>query len=162
MNATPNNDDFVDPLENYDAPTYADALEEAICEQPASKVQHEPFTTIPASATVEAAVKKLAGDHLACLMVEENDKLVGLFTNREVLNKVALEPEILDQPVREVMTPDPVYVREDDPVAAALCVMAVHGYRHVPILKGDESIYGIISPQRITNFLIQYVFASEA
>ena len=41
-------------------------------------------------------------------------------------------------------------------VLAPLCVMAVHGYRHVPILSYDEKIVGIVSPQRVTNFLQQH------
>ena len=93
---------------------------------------------------------------MACLLVEEDGKLLGLFTYREVLDKVALEADLLDRPVREVMTTHPVYVREDDPIAAALCVMALHGYRHVPILDADEEVLGIVSPQRVTKFLSKY------
>lgn len=153
--------DFQDPLENYDPKSYNDPLEKAIYESPASDVQHEPYTTIAASESVATAVNKLAGDHIACLLVEEDGRLVGIFSNREVLNKVALESDILDRPVREVMTPEPVSVRDDDPVAATLCVMAVHGYRHVPILTSNDEIYGIVSPQRVTNFLTTHVDANS-
>lgn len=153
MDNTTDDGAFQDPLENYEPKKYNGPLEQAISESPSSLIQHEPFTTISADTTVAAALNKLASNHVACLLVEEDGKLVGLFTNREVLNKVALEDDILDHPVREVMTGDPVYVREDDPVAATLCVMAVHGYRHVPILTSDNRICGIVSPQRVTNFL---------
>lgn len=153
--------DFQDPLENYDPPTYNDELEKVIYESPSSEIQHEPFTTISPNETVAVALKKLADDHIACLLVEDEGQLVGLFTNREVLNKVALESDILDQPVSEVMTTEPVFVRDDDPVAATLCVMAVHGYRHVPILTSDSKIYGIVSPQRVTNFLTTHVEANS-
>ena len=156
-----NASDFQDPLENYDPKTYDDPLEKAICESAASDIQHEPYTTISPDDTVAAALNKLAADHIACLLVKEKGKLVGLFTNREVLNKVAAEKDILDQPVREVMTVDPVYVRDDDPVAAVLCVMAVHGYRHVPILTSDDEIFGIVSPQRIANFLTTHVHGNS-
>lgn len=148
---------FTDPLENYEPKTYDDSLEQAICESSASQIQHTPFTTISPEDSVATALQRLASDHIACLMVVEDNRLVGIFTNREVLNKVALEDEILDRPVREVMTADPVFVRDDDPVAATLCVMAVHGYRHVPILTVDNEVSGIVSPQRITNFLSKAV-----
>lgn len=144
---------FQDPLENYDPKTYDDPMERAICESPASDIQHKPYTTISPDETVATALHKLAEDHIACLLVEDAGKLVGLFTNREVLKYVALEDDVLDRPVREVMTPDPVCVRHDDPVAATLCVMAVHGYRHVPLLTSDGKTYGIVSPQRVTGFL---------
>ena len=87
-------------------------------------------------------------------MVQEDGKLVGVFTDRDVLDNVALElPQVADRPVKEVMTQHPVYVFDTDSAAAALCVMAVSGYRHVPVLNAQEQIVGIISPQRVTAFL---------
>ncbi len=153
---------FQDPLENYDPKAYNDPLEQAICESPASEIQHEPYTTISADESVATALDRLAKDHIACLMVVENGKLVGVFTNREVLHKVALADDALQLSVREVMTPNPVRVRDDDPIAATLCVMAVHGYRHVPIVGADETVQGIVSPQRVTNFLSTRVDGSSS
>ena len=148
---------FQDPIENFDPKTYEDPVEEAICELPVTEIQHAPYTTISPEDTVADALGRLAGDHIACLLVEEEGELVGVFTHREVLNKVAMVDGILERPVRDVMTKDPISVRADDPVAAALCVMAVHGYRHVPILGANDTIQGIVSPQRVTNFLSNLV-----
>lgn len=153
------NDDeaFVDPLDNYEPKTYADPLEKAIAEETVSEIQHQPHASIGPEASVAEAVNKLATEHVACLLVEDGGRLVGVFTDREVLNKVALEPASLDKPVRELMTADPVYVYEDDAAAAALCVMAVSGYRHVPIVNSDEQVKGIISPKRVTEFLSKHL-----
>lgn len=157
MNDCKTGGDFRDPLDNYEPKTYDDPLEQAICELPASDVQHEPYTTISPDDSVKTALNKLAEDHIACLLVVQSGKLVGVFTNREVLDKVALEDDILERPVRDVMVREPVCVRNDDPIAATLCVMAVHGYRHVPILNANDEIDGIVSPQRVTNFLTTHV-----
>lgn len=153
MNTNPPEDTFEDPIENYELKDYSDPLEKAIVEGSVMQLQHEPHTSIGPDMTVAAAVAKLATERVACLLVEEEEKLIGVFTNREVLNKVALEEGSLDRPVRDVMTRDPTYVREDDAIAAALCVMAIHGYRHVPILDADHRVLGIVSPQRVTSFL---------
>lgn len=144
---------FVDPLENYDPKKYDDPLEEAICETPASAIQHTPYTTITPDTPAAEAVKLLADNHIACLLVAEEGELLGIFTHREVLNKLALEPSDLQRPVRELMTPNPICVNDDAPVAATLCVMAVHGYRHVPLLDAEGKLSGIVSPQRVTRFL---------
>ena len=149
-------DTFQDPLEDYEPKTYDDPLEEAIAEEPVSHIQHQPHASIPPDMSVAEAVKKLALEHVACLLVEEDGKLIGVFTEREVLDKVALEQEQLERPVREVMTPDPVYVYADDPAAAALCVMAVSGYRHAPVVDSEERVLGIVSPQRVTGFLLKH------
>ena len=157
----PSPDEFQDPLENYDPKTYDDPVEQALAEETVEAIQHEPFATISPDTSVAEAVRKLAGFHIACLLVQVEGKLVGVFSDRDVLDKVALEyDQVKDRPVSEVMTADPVYVYSTDPTAAALSVMAVSGYRHVPILDLDDQLVGIASPQRVTAFL-QRFFDSE-
>ncbi len=153
QNGSKNEGTFQDPLENYDPKVYHDRLEQAIAEQPVTQTQHQPHASISPDATVREAVRKMADEHVACLMVEEDGKLIGVFTDREVLNKVALDLDQLERPVREIMTANPIYVFATDPVAAALCVMAAYGFRHVPIVNAETGVLGIVSPQRMTGFL---------
>ena len=59
--------------------------------------------------------------------------------------------------VSEVMTPNPVFLYETDSLASALCVMALYGFRHVPVLDLKENIVGIVSPQRVAMFLQEQI-----
>lgn len=153
----PPNGEFQDPLENYEPRQFGDSLEEALAEKTVTEIQARPYTSVPSDTTVEAAMQKLLGEDIACLMIEEDGKLVGIFGDRDVLDKVAFEfDSVKDRPVKEVMTADPVYVYETESAAAALSVMAVSGFRHVPVVSLDESILGIISPQRVTKFLHEH------
>ena len=147
-------EDFKDPLQNYDSKKYKNPIEQALAEETAVLIKHLPCASIRPDTTVAEAVKKLADFHIACLPVENEGKLVGVFSDRNVLDKVALEyDELKDRPVSDVMTPNPVYVYETDPSASVLSVMAVSGYRHVPILDLNDNLVGIASPQRVTQFL---------
>lgn len=151
-------DEFQDPLENYEPPPYADALEEALGEQPVTAMQAQPFECISPDMPVGDALQKLADIGHACLLVGEGDQLVGLLTDRDVLDRVALEfDEVKDKPVRDVMTANPVYVHDTDSAGAALCVMAVSGYRHVPVVSLEGKLVGIVSPQRVTEFLFEHM-----
>ena len=99
-------------------------------------IRNQPLTTISPDTTVSEAIGVLARIHIACLLVEQGHKLVGVFSDRDVLNKVALEYEaVKDHPVSDVMTKNPVYVYETDPAAAALSVMAVGG-------EGERNLVG--------------------
>jgi CBS domain-containing protein len=49
-----------------------------------------------------------------------------------------------------------VFAYETDSAGAALSVMAVSGFRHVPVLDVDDKIVGIVSPPRVTAFLQQH------
>lgn len=154
MSDVPDPDDFQDPLENYDPKEFDDPLEQALVEEELKTIRHEPFTTISPTAPVHEAVGKLAGMHVACLLVTENEKLVGVLSDRDVLSKVALEfDEVKDRPVHEVMTTDPIFVYETDSAVKALSVMAICGYRHVPVVDLNDNVVGIISPQRVVEFL---------
>ena len=151
-------DDFQDPLENYEPKVYADPLEEALAEETVEQIRHEPMATISPDTPVHEAVKQLAVSHVACLLVEQDGKLLGVFSDRDILDKVALEFETeKDHPVRDVMTTNPIYVYESDASAAAFSVMAVAGYRHVPVLDLNQALVGVVSPQRVTSFLKQHL-----
>ncbi len=146
--------EFQDPLENYDPKEYDDPLEEALVEEELSRIRHEPFSAIPSDTPVHEALEKLGGMHVACLLVADKERLVGVLSERDVLKKVALEYDaVKDQPVREVMTTDPIYVFETDSAVSALSVMAMCGYRHVPVLDVNDNLVGIVSPQRVVEFL---------
>lgn len=145
--------DFEDPLSNYDE-SYSDALEQALSEQSVTEIQAQPFASVSPDTPVAEALELLSSLRVACLLVTDNDKLVGVFTDRDVLDRVTLEyVKVKDQPVSSVMTPDPDFVYETDSAGAALAVIAVTGHRHVPVLTLDGALVGVVSPQRVTAFL---------
>ena len=150
--------EFQDPLSNYDPAPLHDPIEKALLEQTVGVVESQPCAIVAPDTPVHQAVQRMANLEVGCLVVAENERLVGVFTKRDVLDKVALQyNEVKDQPVREVMTPKPEFVFETDAVAAALCVMASGGHRHVPVLDSEERIVGIVSPMRVTAFLQGYL-----
>lgn len=154
-------DEFQDPLENYDPPSYDDPLEQALADETVATLQTTPYAAVTPATSVAEALKKLVGDQIACLLVEEDGKLVGVFSDRDVLDKVALEWDATkDRPVRDLMTSDPVYVYDTQPASAVLTVMAVSGYRHVPVVDVNRNVRGIVSPQRVTRFLREH-FTSD-
>jgi len=151
-------EEFRDPLQNYDPKSYKDPLEKALAEETVTAIQCTPVATISPDTPVHAAVKTLAGMQVACLLVEQDGRLAGVFSDRDVLDHVALEYEqVKDRPVGELMTTDPIYVYENDSAAAALSIMAVSGFRHVPVTTIDQKVIGIVSPQRVTEFLRKHV-----
>jgi len=150
-------EEFQDPLENYDPKTYADPLEQALAEESVGAIQHEPFVTISPDTKIEQAVRRLAGEGVACLLVAEDGKLQGVFSERDVLDRVSEDYDRMkDRPVAEVMSASPVFAYDSDSAAAALCVMAASGLRHVPVLNHSDEIVGIVSPQRVTGFLQEH------
>jgi len=146
--------EFEDPLSNYEPARYADALEEALAEETVAAIQSKPYAEISPDKTVYGALQALAGLKVASLLVVEKGKLVGVFTERDVLERVASRyREVKSLPVREVMTTSPIVVYETDPAGTALSAIAGAGYRHVPVLDIEDRVVGVISPRRMFAFL---------
>lgn len=149
---------FSDPIEQYEHPEPSDPLERALTQGMVSQIQHMPYRVIDAQTPVRVALDQMSHNDFFCLMVVRGAKLVGLFSERDVLNRVAEQyDQVKDRPVGDLMTPNPVTVYSIDPPAQALRVMTEGGFRHVPVLNIDNTVSGIIGPKRTTAFLRRYV-----
>ena len=148
--------EFEDPLSNYSPPNYADDLERVLNETPVVELEHKPYGEAAPDTTVEQALRIMVEHNIACLLiVEDGLRLIGVFTERDVLNRVAGQLEqIRSLPVRAVMTPDPLFVYETAPLAKAINYAAIGGVRHIPICNVDNQVTGVIGPRRITKFLV--------
>ena len=147
-------DEFEDPLKNYTPRIYKDVLERTLAEETISSIQYRPFTTVSPDSPIQLALQKMVRSEITCVLVAEDQRLVGIFSERDVLNRVASDYyRMKNRPVREVMTSKPVFLYETDSLAKALCAMALYGFRHVPVLDLKENIMGIVSPQRVASFL---------
>ena len=151
---SPSLEQFEDPLRDYAPAKFDDALEQALCEELVTAVRSTPIATIPTTATIRQALDQLSQLDVACLLVTDGGALVGIFTERDVLNKVAPDYEAAKRKcIAEVMTPDPAVIYETDHVVDALAAIAISRHRHVPVLDVDEHLVGVVSPQRINAFL---------
>lgn len=147
--------EFSDPLKDYSAKESADDFEMALIEGTMADLQITPFETMLPDATVEAALREMARRDIACLIIAGADgKLLGVFSERDVLNQVVGQyEEIKHVPVRALMTPDPRSVRLTDSPAKAINIMAVGGFRHVPVLDLEDRVVGVVGPRRMTKYL---------
>ena len=89
---------------------------------------------IAPEATIREAAEKMKDLDVGPLPVCDGERLVGIFTDRDAVVKAAGK-RIESFHVRDFMTPDPVVLRHDDPIAVAIHKMAIGGFRHIPILE---------------------------
>ncbi|MCH7871412.1 MAG: CBS domain-containing protein [Planctomycetes bacterium] len=115
----------------------------------------KPITVTPRM-TVADAIKIMSEKGVGCVLVAEGDKLLGVFTERDVLRKVAHRAaDVLQKPVGEFMTCDPESLSADAPIGFAVNLMAVGGYRHVPIVENGK-LEGIISVRDVMTYMSKW------
>jgi CBS domain-containing protein len=106
---------------------------------------HTPITIRPTATIREALRIMTERDIGAILVVDANGKLEGIFSERDLLTKVAgIHESYADLPVLQFMTPNPETVTAKDSLAFALHKMDGGGYRHMPVLS-DGLPAGVIS-----------------
>lgn len=150
--------DFEDPLKNYDVTIAEDEFERALAENTVNDMETKPFKTVPVDAPIGDVVRLMAELEIGCVLVTNGDnKLAGIFTQRDLLMKVVADFEaVKSKPVSELMTESPVSVHETDNAATAINLMSTGGFRHIPVLDVDDKVVGLVGPRRTTAFLQQY------
>lgn len=104
-----------------------------------------PPTVSTSETTVAAAIQTMRDQKHGSVMVIDDGKLNGIFTERDVLTKVIREGrDATTTKVREVMTPNPITLDRSDPPAYAIHLSVARGFRHLPVTDGDE-IKGLVS-----------------
>jgi CBS domain-containing protein len=87
------------------------------------------------------------------VLVVDGDELRGVFTERDVLTKIADNPQTWQQPVANFMTRKPQVLKPDQPISAALHLMEEGHYRNVPILDADGRVVGDLPQHEVIRFL---------
>jgi CBS domain-containing protein len=100
---------------------------------------------LSAAASVREACELMATNHVGAVLVMEEGRLDGIFTERDALNRVLaarLDPDTTR--IADVMTREPITLSPQTPVTEALRLMSEIGFRHLPIVDQEE-VQGIIS-----------------
>lgn len=119
---------------------------------PISRIQPRRPVLVETSASVAEAVRAMNVNHTGCVLVQQQGRLVGIFTERDVITKVFGRNDAEKVRVTSVMTPDPEALEMEDDLAFALHHMSIGGYRHIPIVQDGKPI-GVLSVRDIVNYL---------
>ncbi len=111
------------------------------------------FSVSPDSSVYDA-LETLENKNLGGLVVVENGKLIGIFTERDYARKVILKGRSSKETlVRDIMSSHPIYVTPDSTVSDCMQLMSDKFIRHLPVLENDQLI-GVISIGDLVRYII--------
>lgn len=110
---------------------------------------------LPETATVAEAISRMLERRQAgVLIVDEAGRLTGIFTERDVLTRVAGVPrDAARTALHEVMTPRPEALSATDRIAYAVHSMSVAGYRTVPLVDAQHRPVGVVTVSDVIRWL---------
>jgi CBS domain-containing protein len=119
---------------------------------------HRQAIEVPINARVRDVVAKLRDEGHGCAVVTDNGRVVGIFTERDVLNRITPNrASAMDMPVAEAMTADPVLMSESESVLVAINKMGIGGFRHIPLVDERRHLRGIVSGRDVLEYVDQLV-----
>ena len=103
------------------------------------------YISLSAADTVLHALKVMTESKIGAVLVTENNKIVGIYTERDYLRKGELEGRVAkDTLIRDVMTPKMVTVNKDTSVEECSALMKQYQIRHLPVVENGQ-IIGMVS-----------------
>ncbi len=110
-----------------------------------SVMKRKTILMAPPETTVSKAAKLMAGKNVGAVMVVENERLVGIFTERDAVFRVMAQGlDAKTTKLAEVMTSEPQTVDPEKSYGYELLMMHENGFRHVPVIENGKPV-GIVS-----------------
>ena len=110
---------------------------------------------IKGNTTVLDALKVLSEKNIGALLVMEDGKLVGIFSERDYARKIILKGKAsADTLISEIMTENPFTIQPDDSLETCMAIMSEKHIRHLPVVK-DGMVAGMISIGDVVTTIIQ-------
>jgi CBS domain-containing protein len=118
---------------------------------PVTRLEPRPPRGVDRAAAVADAVDLMRRENIGCVLVCEAEKLVGIFTERDL---AVGKP--LSLPVADVMTPNPETVQPQDAIRVAVRKMKAGGHRHLPVVDEMNRPVGVLSVKRVVHYLVEH------
>jgi CBS domain-containing protein len=109
---------------------------------------HDVYSVSPET-TVYDALKLMAQKEIGALVVVDDEKMVGIVSERDYARKIILKGKSSrGTAVSEIMTSEVIHTSPDNKVRKCLSLMTKHHFRHIPVLE-DGRLVGILSIEDI-------------
>ena len=107
-------------------------------------IMHKDVQLADPNMTIRDAARAMRADNIGALPIGENDRLIGMVTDRDIVVRAVADDRSGDTSVRDVMSEGICYCFEEDDVQQAAKVMAEHQVRRLPVLNRGERLVGVV------------------
>lgn len=116
----------------------------------------DPIVVTSDTPTVKVLARMREARTSGVLITDDDQKLLGIFTGRDYLDKLAGTGENTAAPIEKYMTGSPTTLSPENTVGEAIQLMTGGGYRHVPLLNPDATIFGLLSVRDVIDFISEH------
>ena len=128
-------------------------IEEILRTEPISSMRLDQPPAVPVTSKLRDVIGAMQKRRVAAVVITDAGRVVGIFTERDVLNRIVGLALNEDLPIGDLMTRDPRTLTPDDRIADAIRLMTERGYRHIPLVDARGGDSGMISARDIVEFI---------
>lgn len=105
---------------------------------------------------VKEVIPQMKAKKVGCALVQEKDQLIGIFTERDILQKIVPDPSSLSRPVGEFMSSSLKVLKVNQTVGRVIKLMSEGGYRNLPVVNAGGGILGYINVKDVVRYLASF------
>ena len=132
----------------------AEGLARSVMEDNLGRLDPDESVSVAPDAPALDVARLMKNSNSGCALVVDGGKLVGIFTEHDVLKRMTKTGDLAAVSIKELMSPNPETLNEKDSVAEALNKMSLGRYRHSPFQKADGS-YAVASIRSVLKYIAQ-------
>ncbi|MDE3258560.1 MAG: CBS domain-containing protein [Gemmatimonadota bacterium] len=131
-------------------------LKESIHTAPITQVDLSYYVETEHGTRAGDVVEKMKASHRKCALVMRHGRLIGIFTERDIMKKVAGNPDSGNAPIDDLMTPGPETIDADMNILDATRVIASNRYRYMPVTNREGKVLGTLTYYAIIKYICDY------
>ncbi|WP_043646322.1 CBS domain-containing protein [Caenispirillum salinarum] len=111
-----------------------------------SEIMSKDVHLVDPNTTIRECAKRMRDEDIGAFPVGENDKLIGVVTDRDITVRcVAGDTDLSSATVRDAMSEGVLWCFDDDDVEKAAKSMAEHQIRRMPVINHDKRMCGVVT-----------------
>jgi CBS domain-containing protein len=120
-------------------------------------MRHDILVSVSSKTPILEAVKKMAQHNIgSVVVVDDNNRVIGIFTERDLVRVVANSIN-LNAEIEKVMTKNPITINYDEYVEKAILLMRENNIRHLPVVNKENKFVGMISLRDVSKLIISEI-----
>jgi CBS domain-containing protein len=113
------------------------------------------YLSVDANTSLQDTLQAMQASGSGSALVTENERLAGIFTERDLISKVGVAAVDSTKPIRDFMTSNPTVLSPENSVFDAIYLMDEHGYRNIPLVEADGRLVGSLPVSKVVEFLAE-------
>jgi CBS domain-containing protein len=149
-------------LSDFHLPVPATYVERSLLSDRVRILQPRTPIVVPPHMAVSDVLNLLVERKIGCVLVVEDDRILGVFSERDALTRIGTDAQELGHcPISQFMTRHPQELDPDAKIAFAVRMMDLGGYRHVPVVDPEGKPVGMVSVRDILRYLTEKMTVSR-